>query len=148
VLKVWTAPQGGEFLRETDVHLEARGWYLRDLPPGLDLRVELWAVGERGARMMRAARPVRLPPADPSNIWDEIYVNIPLGRRLGRGEPLTGGQPLQWRAGQTAAEGQPGAPQPYLGSSERLFGGPGRDIGGGSGSAGFFRQRPDKGDGK
>src|SRR5438128_4521003 len=64
MLKLWTAPQGGEFLREMEVHLEARGWYVRELLPGLDLRVELWAVGERGARMIRAARPVRLPPAE------------------------------------------------------------------------------------
>src|SRR5262249_7176040 len=54
VLKLWTAAQGGEFLREEEVHLQARGWYLRDLPAGTDLRVELWAVGERGARLVRA----------------------------------------------------------------------------------------------
>src|SRR3954464_1557272 len=67
VLKLWNARSGnGDLARETDVFLESRGWYVRDLPAGAELRAELWAVGERGARLIRAARPVRLPPAAPS----------------------------------------------------------------------------------
>ena len=102
---------------------------MRELPPGLDLKVELWAIGERGARMIRAARPVRLPPAEPSNVWDEIYVTLPLGRRLGRG-------------GQSAPEVPPRTPQRFLGSSERPSG---AAVGGepGTGSGGLSRRNPD-----
>ena len=120
LLKLWSAPQGGEFLREVEVELESHGWYLRDLPAGIDLRVELWAVGERGARLIRSARPVRLPSAEPSSVCDELYVSIPLQRRLGRGEPVSGSQPLQWRSGQPAAPEVRLAPQRFLGSSERI----------------------------
>ena len=141
-LRLWSSGQGAELLREIEVQLEARGWYVRELPPGLDLKVELWAIGERGARMIRAARPVRLPPAEPSNVWDEIYVTLPLGRRLGRGESLTGGQALQWRAGQSAPEVPPRTPQRFLGSSERPSG---AAVGGepGTGSGGLSRRNPD-----
>ncbi|HEX4385150.1 MAG TPA: DUF4912 domain-containing protein, partial [Myxococcales bacterium] len=49
ILKLWnTRGAGADLVRESDVHLEARGWYLRDLPSGLEVRVEIWAVGERG----------------------------------------------------------------------------------------------------
>ncbi len=54
-LKLWNV-RGNELVREVEVHLESRGWYLRELPSALELRVELWALGERGARMLRAAR--------------------------------------------------------------------------------------------
>jgi hypothetical protein len=140
VLKLWSAAQGGEFLREVAVHLDARGWYVRDLPAGIELRVELWAVGERGARLMRAARPVRLPPETPSSTLDEIYVSIPLDRRLGRGEPLTGGQPLQWRSGHAAPLVGPGP-----GSSRSA--GSSDGLGGGAGS-GAFRYRGPGGEGQ
>src|SRR5438045_7791 len=54
VLKLWNARNGsGELVRETDVSLEARGWYVRDLPAGVEVRPELWAIGARGARLMR-----------------------------------------------------------------------------------------------
>src|SRR5229473_1662043 len=67
LLRLWNARIGtAELVREVEVHLEARGWYVRDLPGGTELRPEMWAVGERGARLLRAARPVRLPPAWPS----------------------------------------------------------------------------------
>ena len=143
-LKLWSSAQDGEFLREIEIHLEARGWYVRNLPPGVELRVELWALGERGSRMIRAARPVRLPPAAASEVWDEIYVTLPLGRKLGRGEALTSGQPLQWRAGQSAPEAPaPSIAPQFQGSSDNLGGG--RDqLGGGSGSAGLFRKAPDQ----
>src|SRR2546421_10215800 len=89
VIKLWNSRNGGsELVRETEVHLEARGWYLRELPPGLELRVELWAVGERGARLMRAARPARLPPAAPSEQLEAFYL------RLALDQPITGGIPV------------------------------------------------------
>ena len=80
VLKLWSLK--GELVREVEVHLEARGWYLRELAPGSELRVELWALGEKGARMLRAARPLRLPPAAPSDELDEHYLNLPASAGL------------------------------------------------------------------
>jgi hypothetical protein len=96
VAKLWNVRGGaGEALvREQDVHLEARGWYLRDLPPGTELRVEVWAVGEKGSRLLRAARPVRLPPATPSDQHEAFYLRVPLDHSLREG--LYRGSPLQY----------------------------------------------------
>jgi hypothetical protein len=96
-LKLWNV-RGNDLIREAEVHLDARGWYVRDLPSALELRVELWALGERGARMLRAARPIKLPPAQPSDVLDEVYATLPLGSAL-RGEPVAGGRPLAWKSG-------------------------------------------------
>ncbi|HYR19132.1 MAG TPA: DUF4912 domain-containing protein [Myxococcales bacterium] len=96
-LKLWNV-RGNELLREVEVHLESRGWYVRELPSALELRVELWALGDRGARMLRAARPIKLPPAQPSDVLDEVYATLPLGSAL-RGEPVAGGRPLAWKSG-------------------------------------------------
>src|SRR5205085_9684105 len=96
-LKLWNV-RGNELIREAEVHLDARGWYVRELPSALELRVELWALGERGARMLRAARPIKLPPAQPSDVLDEVYATLPLGSAL-RGDPVAGGRPLAWKSG-------------------------------------------------
>jgi len=103
MIKLWNARNGGgDLVRETEVHLEARGWYLRELPPGLELRAELWAVGERGARLMRAARPARLPPAAPSEQLEAFYLRLPLDQpitaRIPVGRPLSygGSAPAGW----------------------------------------------------
>src|SRR5437762_2775924 len=88
----------GDLVRNVEVHLEARGWYVRDLPSALEVRVELWAEGDKGARLLRAARPVKLPPAQPSDVLEEFYATLPLGQAL-RGEPITGGRPLAWKSG-------------------------------------------------
>ena len=104
VLKLWNARHGGgELVRETDVQLETRGWYLRDLPPGSELRVELWAVGERGARLLRAARPIRLPPGLPSDQLEAFYVRLDLNQPLPRDGiagkralEYVGGPPVEW----------------------------------------------------
>ena len=103
VLKLWnTRGAGADLVREADVHLEARGWYVRDLPSGLEVRVEIWAVGERGARLLRAARPVRLPPALPSDQLEAVYLTLSLDRSLRdgltRASPLNygGAAPAEW----------------------------------------------------
>src|SRR5438105_14001406 len=88
----------GDMVRTVEIHLEARGWYVRELPSAMELRVELWAEGEKGARLLRAARPVRLPPAQPSDILEEFYATLPLGQALRR-QPITGGRPLAWKSG-------------------------------------------------
>lgn len=104
VLKLWNSRHGGgELVRETDVQLETRGWYVRDLQSGTELRVELWAVGERGARMLRAARPIRLPPSIPSDQLEAFYVRLDLNQPLPkdgvagkRALEYMGGAPVQW----------------------------------------------------
>ena len=95
-LKLWALR--GELAREVPVHLEARGWYLRDLPAGSEFRLELWAAGEKGARLMRSGRPVRLPPALPSSVLQEFYAIVPMGMRLPRDGQIPGGRPLDWKA--------------------------------------------------
>src|SRR5256885_525721 len=102
VIKLWNARNGGsELVRETEVHLEARGWYVRELPPGLELRAELWAVGERGARLMRAARPARLPPAVPSEQLEAFYLRLALDQPITGGIPV--GRPLNYAGDRPAA---------------------------------------------
>ena len=104
MVKLWNARHGaGELVREAEVQLEARGWYLRDLPAGTELRVELWAVGERGARMLRAARPIRLPPALPSDQLEAFYIRLDLNQPLPkdgiagkRALEYVGGDPVEW----------------------------------------------------
>ena len=95
LLKLFTARGGGsELVRDTEVHLDARGWYVRDLPPGTELRAELWAVGEKGARMLRAARPVKLPAQTPSDQLETFYLRLPLDHSLRDG--IHAGRPLQY----------------------------------------------------
>jgi len=100
VLRLWNArSSAAELVREADISLDARGWYLRDLPGGVEVRVELWAVGDRGSRMLRAARPVRLPPAAPSDVLEELYVNLSLETPLPKDGKLSAGTPLAWISG-------------------------------------------------
>jgi hypothetical protein len=116
VLKLWNARTGSaELVREMEVHLEARGWYARDLPAGIELRAELWAVGERGARMMRAARPIRLPPAAPSDQLEAFYLRIPLDQPIAHG--ISGGRPLSYGGAAPAGWERRLQPRPFSGSS-------------------------------
>jgi hypothetical protein len=97
MLKLWHSRSGGgELIRETEINLDARGWYLRDLPSGLEVRAEMWAVGEKGARMIRAARPIRLPPAMPSEQLESFYLRLPLDHPLPREGSAAGGRALQY----------------------------------------------------
>jgi hypothetical protein len=118
-LKLWNV-RGNELIREGEVHLDARGWYVRELPSALELRVELWALGERGARMLRAARPIKLPPAQPSDVLDEVYATLPLGSAL-RGDPVAGGRPLAWKSG-AAPPGWERRMQPRYATTSRTAG--------------------------
>ncbi|MCA1826992.1 MAG: DUF4912 domain-containing protein [Myxococcales bacterium] len=124
VLKMWSTR--GELTRETEVHLEARGWYLRELPAGIELRAELWAVGEKGARMLRAARPVKLPPAAPSDQLDAFYLKLPLDQPL-RDGGLTGGRSLNYGGAAPAGWERRLQPRGFDGSS--FFGGGGSASG-------------------
>ena len=106
-------------MREAEVHLEARGWYLRELTAGNELRAELWAIGEKGARMLRAARPVKLPPAAPSDQLDAFYLRLPLDQPLREG--LTTGRPLNYGGAAPAGWERRLQPRGFDGSS--FFGG-------------------------
>lgn len=114
LLKLWSLR--GELLREAPAHLEARGWYLRDLPPGAEFRLELWATGEKGARLLRSGRPVRLPPAAPSAVLEELYASLPLATRLPRDGQVPGARPLDWKPGS--------APPDWERRAEARVGGP------------------------
>ena len=113
-LKLFTTRAGAnELVRDTGVHLEGRGWYVRGLPPGTELRAELWAVGEKGARMMRAARPVKLPAETPSDQLETFYLRLPLDHSLrdgihtGRALNYGGAAPSGWeRRVQTRSFGE------------------------------------------
>lgn len=121
VLKLWSARNGaGELVREQEVHLEARGWYVRDLPPANELRVEVWAVGEKGARMLRAARPVKLPPASPSDVLAAFYLSLALDRPLPQ-RGVSAGRPLNYGGAAPAGWERRLQPRAFGGSS---FGGP------------------------
>jgi len=116
VLKLWNARAGGgELVRETDVRLEARGWYLRDLPPGTEVRAELWAIGEKGARMLRAARPVKLPPALPSDQLEAFYLRLPLDHSLRDG--IHAGRPLSYGGAAPAGWERRVQPRAFIASS-------------------------------
>jgi hypothetical protein len=119
-LKLWNV-RGNDLVREIEVHLESRGWYVRELPSALELRIELWALGDRGARMLRAARPIKLPPAQPSDVLDEVYATLPLGSAL-RGDPVAGGRPLAWKSG-GAPPGWERRMQPRYSATSRSGGG-------------------------
>jgi Domain of unknown function (DUF4912) len=122
VLRLWNARNGsagGEMLRETEVHLDARGWYLRELPPNSEVRAELWAVGERGSRLMRAGRPIRLPPAQPSDQLEAFYLKLTLGQSISGG--ISTGRPLNYGGAAPAGWERRLQPRAFSGSS---IGGP------------------------
>ncbi|HYS09163.1 MAG TPA: DUF4912 domain-containing protein [Myxococcales bacterium] len=122
VLRLWNARNGsagGEMLRETEVHLDARGWYLRELPSNSEIRAELWAVGERGSRLMRAGRPIRLPPAQPSDQLEAFYLNLTLGQAISGG--ISTGRPLNYGGSAPAGWERRLQPRAFSGSS---MGGP------------------------
>ena len=92
---------------------------MRELPPGLELRAELWAVGERGARLMRAARPARLPPAAPSEQLEAFYLRLALDQPITGGIPV--GRPLNYGGSAPAGWERRLQPRAFSGSS---FGAP------------------------
>jgi Domain of unknown function (DUF4912) len=97
ILKVCTLR--GELIRQIEVHLGGRCWYVHGLPAGAELRAELWAAGEKGARLLRSGRPVRLPAAGPSSALEEFYAVLPPAVPLPRDGHFSGGRPLDWKAG-------------------------------------------------
>ena len=53
-------------------------------------------MGEKGSRMIRAARPIRLPPAMPSEQLEAFYLRLPLDQPLPREGSAAGGRALQY----------------------------------------------------
>ena len=104
-----------ELVRATEVRLDARGWYLRDLPPGVELRAELWALGEKGARMLRSARPVKMPAASPSDQLEAFYLRLPLDHSLRDG--IQTGRPLSYGGSAPPGWERRVQPRPFSGSS-------------------------------
>ena len=140
VVQLWTGRTGGELVREQEVHLEARSWYVRELPAGSDLRAELWALGEKGARMLRATRPVKLPPAVPSDVLEAFYLRLPLDQALSAG--LNHGRPLNYGGAAPPGWERRLQPRAFTGSSY----GPG--LGNGSGGISSMRLVPGDGEKK
>jgi hypothetical protein len=108
--------RGGDLIREAEAHLDARGWYVRELPHGMELRVELWAVGPNGARMLRAARPVRLPPGTASDVLEAFYLKLPLDQPLPANGISTSG-PLNYGGSEPPGWERRVEPRSFSGSS-------------------------------
>ncbi len=120
VVRLWNSRNSnGEMVREAEVHLDARGWYVRELPSGMELRAELWAVGERGSRLMRAGRPIRLPPGQPSEQLEAFYLKVTLDQSIAGGIPA--GRPLNYGGSAPAGWERRLQPRAFSGAS---FGGP------------------------
>ena len=76
----------GQKIREIDVALESRSFYVRNLPPGLSYHAEIDFVGSDGRR---GARPptnrVGLPPSGPSPVVDNRSIAFPWEWKRARG---------------------------------------------------------------
>ncbi|AKU90650.1 DUF4912 domain-containing protein [Vulgatibacter incomptus] len=72
-------------VREADVALESRSFYVGGLTPGRRYRAELVFVGRNGERRIGApSNEMALPPVGPSSIIDDRFVTLPWGLSLAR----------------------------------------------------------------
>jgi hypothetical protein len=76
-----------QVVRDLDVELGWRGYYLYDCAPERDYRVELLLKGPGGAvrRLGKASRVVRLSPNAPSEWVDDRFVTLGVGESLPTG---------------------------------------------------------------
>jgi hypothetical protein len=87
---------GWDPIRELEVALESRSWYVHDLEPGGSYRAELHAVDRAGRERLLGApsNVVLLPPLGPSPSIDDRFARLPwdrpLGGPLGPGHPRPG----------------------------------------------------------
>ncbi len=75
----------GQLVRRQEIHFDARAWYLHEVEPGRDYRVELSLVGADGIvrRVGRSSNVVSTPRVGPSEIVDDRFVCIPYETPLG-----------------------------------------------------------------
>lgn len=80
----------GRVVREIDLALESRSFYINDLVPGRHYRVELhfYGVDGRHKRIGRPSNTIALPPRGPSPIIDDRFVTLPWGMPLARRHDL------------------------------------------------------------
>ena len=80
----------GRLVREYDVALESRSYYISELAPGRHYRVELFFYGTNGAqnRIGRPSNTIGLPPRGPSPVIDDRFVTLPWGMPLARRHDL------------------------------------------------------------
>jgi hypothetical protein len=80
-------------VRVVDVALEARGWYVHDLEPGLPYRAELHVIGPDGRDRLLPGPSIgtTLPPQGPSPLIDDRFAtlpwDVPLPKLMGPGVP-------------------------------------------------------------
>ena len=76
VLRLYDA---GQLVREVDIALEARSWYLSHITPGRHYRAEIHFVGERGKheRVGHTSNPIGAPGEGPSPIVEDRFVTLP-----------------------------------------------------------------------
>ncbi|HWV38945.1 MAG TPA: DUF4912 domain-containing protein, partial [Vulgatibacter sp.] len=80
---------GDTLMRELDLALESRSFYVTDLPSGRSYRGELVFVGRNGERLIgHPSNQVQLPPLGPSPVIDDRFATIPWGLPLGPGLDL------------------------------------------------------------
>lgn len=70
---------GGHLVREVDVSLESRSWYLHHVTPGRRYRAELHFVDERGAakRVGPSSNAMLVPNEGPSPVIEDRFINLP-----------------------------------------------------------------------
>lgn len=80
----------GRLVRELDISLESRSYYVNDLAPGRHYRVELFFYGTNGVqnRIGRPSNTIGLPPRGPSPVIDDRFVTLPWGMPLARRHDL------------------------------------------------------------
>lgn len=69
-----------KLVREMEIHLDSRSWYLYDCEPNRDYRVHIVALAADGAEVMvgRASNVASLPPNAPSEWIEDRFASLPL----------------------------------------------------------------------
>ncbi len=75
----------GRLVREIDLALESRSFYVSGLSAGHTFTAELVFVAQNGERLIgRSSNPMALPPKGPSPIVDDRFATLPWGLPLAR----------------------------------------------------------------
>ena len=70
---------GGHLVREVDIALESRAWYLHHVTPGRHYRAEIQFVGVHGEarRVGPSSNAMRVPNEGPSPVIDDRFIKLP-----------------------------------------------------------------------